>query len=1030
MADNWQNPEVTGQGRLDPHAYFFAYENLDSARSGVRDNSIGFQDLCGTWNFALLDSPARLTAQLLAAYSSGRPLPNEREVPVPHDWHAQGIVPRHYTDEAYLFPVAPPNVPLENPTGLYQRTFHANGTSGQQILRFDGVEAYFEVWLNGRQVGWSKGSRLAAEFDVSDFLVEGENTLLVKVLQFADSSYLERQDMWAGAGIIRPVYLYERPAAGLIDVQVTTSLVDRTAAPQRGATAAGLLNVNVETQGATSVDCRVETLEGTEIGRFSIPVEDGRGRASVEFADVRWWHPEDPNLYRLVLSTPSETSTVVPIVFGFRDIQTRDGLIFLNGSYISMHGVNRHDSDTKTGRVVTVERMVQDLTMMKQANMNAVRTAHYPNDPRFYELCDQLGMMVLAETDLETHGMELVGRENELPESPLWRPSYVDRITRHVGAQFNHPSIIVWSLGNESGWGENFVAMYEACKELDPVRPVLYEEDRDADTVDIVSTMYSRVSQMDDYGRLPNPKPRMLVEYAHAMGNSPGGLADYQEVFDRYPSIQGHFIWEWADHGVHHELGDGTLTYLYGGDFGDRPNDGHFCVDGLVFPDLTPSPGLREYAQVLSPISVESIEKLDDGTVALTLRNRYYVTSGDAVSVDVSFNVDGQTVDSTSLIPHDLPPQTSKRYEVELPTDGRGLVGTVTATVSRDGDQLGIFDQELPVETPEVPAADSRPTVSVQTPDEDEPHDKVVVNSGSMTWVFDAVTGVLRCAKNQVADSRPLELISGGPVATVWRPSIDNHEVPQRDVWLPALLDIAKQYTEAFEVDEDDASASTTFTLASISKDFGWKCSADWKFFNDAGRFELVAQGYGSTPKVLPSAGVELKIPASFNNIQYLGRGPGENYPDANSAATIGRYDTTVSELYTPYPYPQDHGLRTDVRWVAHTDEQGMGILIVSKDPIAWSTWQWDAHTIEDASHLHELPAPQDNLTVRLESEVSGIGSASWGSEVTPSYQVAADSFALDIILAPIHPGTDVAAAARALHSRFFIEETSEVSPK
>lgn len=1028
MTENWQNTALTGGNRLEPHAYFFAYNEQDDARGGERENSIGFQDLSGEWQFSLLDSPARLTETALSDYSRAHEpasLPHSRTVDVPHDWHADGSAPRHYTDEAYLFPVDPPHVPWENPTALYRRTFQfdSSETDASEIIRFDGVEAYFEVWLNGNLVGWSKGSRLAAEFDVTSYLKNGRNTLLVKVQQFADSSYLEAQDMWAGPGVIRPVYLYTRPNPGIEDIRIRTSLTNRKDAPKEGERAAGLLQINVDALGLNAIDYRVEQMDGVEVIVGTLELSSGTGEISIQLEDVLWWHPEDPNLYRLLITPKGRPSPVVPVVFGFRDIDVRNGIIHLNGSYISMHGVNRHDSHTETGRVVSMERMHADLDLMKASNMNAVRTAHYPNDPRFYELCDEKGMMVVAETDLETHGMELVDRPNEIASDPAWKPSFVDRIERHVSAQINHPSIIVWSLGNESGWGPNFEAMYNRSKELDPTRPVLYEEDRDGDVVDIVSTMYSRVSQMDDFGRHAGPKPRILVEYAHSMGNGPGGLADYQEVFDKYPSLQGHFVWEWADHGISHTFDGGKGTYLYGGDYGDRPNDGHFCVDGLVFPDLSPSPGLVEYSQVLSPISVESIEQRQPGKLTLGIRNRFYVTSGESVDLDVTFNVDGNPKNSTRLNLQGLAPQSAEEYTIDLPTDGTGLVGTVDVRVLRGGRQIGIYQSEVPVTSPT--AAPDKAEVAVDEQNSGGLRESLTVTVADNTWVYEPVTGILSGA--YTGDTK---IISNGPVVSVWRPPIDNHADLYSKLWAPSLLDISKQYVQNVTVSErgGEPLVSTQFRFAPASVAFGWNCDSQWTFNeNGAATYRLAAAPYGDAPRVTPSAGVELKIPAEFNRIEYLGRGPEENYPDSANAATVGRYSTTAADLYTPYVFPQDYGLRTEVRWVAHRREDGVGILIVTKDPVAWSTWLWDGATIDAAQHTHELPPPSDDIVVRVEARVSGIGSASWGSEVTPSYQNETEPFEIAFVAVPLKKNEDAGALAQKVHAETFVDTLTEV---
>ena len=1032
MTENWLDPTRTGGNRLSAHATFFAYPSADLARGGVVVDSLGHSSLNGAWSFRLFDSPDRLPKRTRVALSS----PNSEvdlglwdKVNVPHDWQADGYGRRHYTDEGYLFPVNPPIVPRENPTGVYIRTldisetaFRAARANGERIvLRFDGVEAYFEVWLNGKQVGWSKGSRLAAEFDVTDYLRPGENTLAVIVQQFADSSYIEDQDMWSGAGIFRPIALYTQPSTRVDDVVIRTFLRDVEDAPHTHQRADALLEITVRTSEASSVQWIVETLEGEVLQDGTAKVEDGTASINEVIPAVTWWHPELPRLYRLLLSPcapgSTEPTSVVPVTFGFRDIRIQDGLIVLNGRYIALHGVNRHDFDTQTGRVVSLERMRADLELMKASNMNAVRTAHYPNDPRFYALADEIGMLVVAETDLETHGMELVNQPNRIASAPEWTEAFVDRIERHVHAQINHPSVIIWSLGNESGFGPNFKAMYDRCKAIDPVRPVLYEEDRDAEVVDIVSTMYSRVSQMDDFGAHPHPKPRFLVEYAHAMGNGPGGLADYQAVFDRYPQLQGHFVWEWADHGITSTSESGARTYLYGGDFGDQPNNGNFCIDGLVFPDLTPGPGLIEYAQVLCPIKVAG--RQEDERLVLDVRSNLYARVLGETSLLVTFMADGEVLSQERVPLSGIGPQESTCREVTIPPLPAARVHFANAQVLDGGRVIGQY--QFPLVGPELAGAETAIAIGqteLAMPDQADINEVATVRARGTVWDFDAASGLLNSAT-----SAEHALLNSGPVVAMWRPQIDNHEGLADRLWKPALLPLLRQRTKeaAIALERDTAVVTTEFTVAPDTLGFGWDCKSRWAVTPDGvAVFGWQAVPYGGVPQTLPSSGVELRIPAAYSHVEYLGRGPGENYPDSLAAAPVNRYRTTTRDLYTPYLVPQDYGLHLDTHWVAHRDDEGDGVLIVSDEPVGWSTWLWDASTIDSATHLHELPAPGEDAIVRLEARVSGLGSASFGSEVTPSYQVNPEIVSLRIAIAALKAGEDAGDVAKRVYQEKF----------
>ena len=596
MVMKWEDEAALHESRLPPRAYFVGYQDATAACTGQRGLSDEFLSLSGRWRFRFFEHPADVPAGFTGELQADWGL-----LDVPSLWQTRGHGRLHYTDEGYPFPIDPPFTVSANPTGAYQRTFAVteDDLRGQVVLRFDGVESYAEIHVNGTYVGMTKGSRLAAEFDVTSRLVPGENLLAVTVLQFSDASYIEDQDMWWASGIFRDAYLLIRPGARLEDLSVVTTV------PGDGA---AVLGVRVRcTPAVSEVGYRLLDGEGAPVAEGTLERSPGGAGGELELRAPRLWSAEDPYLYTLLLSmhdTDGQVAEVVPQRVGVREVTISGARLLVNGSPVVLHGVNRHDHDDHDGRAVGMSRVERDIVLMKQHNINAVRTAHYPNDPRFYELCDRYGLYVLAETDLESHGFANVGDISRVTDDPAWEAAYVDRIERHVAAQRNHASIVMWSLGNESGFGCNIVAMYRRCKELDPTRPVHYEEDRDADVVDVVSTMYSRVSQMNDFGEHPHPKPRILCEYGHAMGNGPGGLAEYQQVIDRWDTIVGHFVWEWCDHGLLTRDAQGREFHAYGGDFGDLPNNANFCIDGLILPDQTPSPGLAQYKQVLSPVAV------------------------------------------------------------------------------------------------------------------------------------------------------------------------------------------------------------------------------------------------------------------------------------------------------------------------------------------------------------------------------------------------------------------------------------------
>jgi len=622
--NRWENIQLTHENRLPPRAYFFSYDTVSRARTFAREASSHFLSLSGKWNFRFFTNPLLVPENFTSEYMA-----DWGDITVPGMWQMEGHGQLQYTDEGFPFPVDVPWVPSDNPTGAYQRWFTLSESwqEKQTLIKFDGVETYFEVYVNGRYIGFSKGSRLSAEFDISDAVHSGQNLLCVRVMQWADSTYIEDQDMWWTAGIFRDVYLLGKSLTHVRDFTVKTTFDEA----YRDATLFCQLELeNLAARPAcvqldyTLYDGETVLHQGTT---NNLTVSERAETAfSIEVRHPRQWSAESPDLYHLVMTLKDnhgQTLEIIPQRIGFRDIKVKDGLFYVNNRYLKLHGVNRHDNDHLRGRAVRMDRVERDLILMKQHNINSVRTAHYPNDPRFYELCDLYGLFVMAETDVESHGFANVGDLSRITDDPVWEPVYVERIERHILAQKNHPSIIIWSLGNESGYGCNIRAMARAAKALDDTRLLHYEEDRDAEVVDIISTMYTRVPLMNLFGEYPHAKPRIICEYAHAMGNGPGGLTEYQNVFDRHDCIQGHYVWEWCDHGIQKTDASGNIWYAYGGDFGDYPNNYNFCLDGLIYSDQTPGPGLREYKQVIAPV------KLRWQNGELHVDNRLWFTSLD-----------------------------------------------------------------------------------------------------------------------------------------------------------------------------------------------------------------------------------------------------------------------------------------------------------------------------------------------------------------------------------------------------------------
>lgn len=1009
--NRWENIQLTHENRLPPRAYFFSYDTVAQALTFAREASSHFLSLSGQWNFHFFPNPLLVPENFTTQYMA-----DWGQITVPGMWQMEGHGQLQYTDEGFPFPVDVPWVPTDNPTGAYQRwfTLSDNWQGKQTIIKFDGVETYFEVYVNGRYIGFSKGSRLTAEFDISNAVHSGQNLLCVRVMQWADSTYIEDQDMWWTAGIFRDVYLVGKTPTHVRDVTIKTTFDES----YKDATLFCQLELENLAPHASTVslvyalyDGEVELHQGTT---DSLTVSRSTETTfSIEVKQPQQWSSESPCLYHLVLTLKDEngqTLEVIPQRVGFRDIKVRDGLFYVNNHYLKLHGVNRHDNDHLKGRAVGMDRVERDLILMKQHNINSVRTAHYPNDPRFYELCDIYGLFVMAETDVESHGFANVGDLSRITDDPTWEHVYVERIERHIHAQKNHPSIIIWSLGNESGYGCNIRAMARAAKALDDTRLLHYEEDRDAEVVDIISTMYTRVPLMNLFGEYPHAKPRIICEYAHAMGNGPGGLTEYQNVFDRHDCIQGHYVWEWCDHGIQAVDASGNTYYAYGGDFGDYPNNYNFCLDGLIYSDQTPGPGLREYKQVIAPVKL----RWQDGK--LCVENRFWFTNLDDYTLHVEVRAEGETLHSQLLTMTGVAPNSESSISLNLPElDEREAFLTVRISknsrtrYSEAGHGIAVYQFPLKARTNHA-----TPLINTNATPLHLEEDRLscTVTGHNFRASFSKVTGKLSAWQVNGEEN-----ITREPKINFFKPMIDNHKQEYEGLWQPNHLQIMQEHLRGFEVEQrDDAIIITTRTLiAPPVFDFGMRCTYRWRIAADGQiNVELSGERYGEYPHIIPCIGFTLGINGEFDQVSYYGRGPGENYPDSQQASTIDLWHTTVDEMFENYPFPQNNGNRQQVRWATLANRHGSGLLVVPEQPIHFSAWHYTAENIHAAQHCNELRRC-DDITLNLDHQVLGLGSNSWGSEVLDSWRVRFRPFRYGFTLLPLEGG-QTAAQALANH--------------
>jgi len=894
--------------------------------------------LSGTWRF-------RLSPAVAAAPSGieGDDFDDSAwdELPVPSMWQLHGYGKPAYTNVHYPFPVDPPHVPSDNPTGDHRRRFDlpASWPAGPAVLRFDGIDSCARIWLNGVELGVTKGSRLPSEFEVGPLLRPRANVLAVRVHQWSAGSYLEDQDMWWLSGIFRDVTLLARPTDGIDDYWLRADYDHTT----------GLGTV------------RVETVPGALLSIPELGVSDHPAGVPLELP-VEPWSAESPRLYAGSLSTVAEQ---VPVRIGFRTVTIEDGQLKVNGRRLLLRGVNRHEHHPRTGRVVPREVALADVLLMKRHNVNAVRTSHYPPDPAFLELCDEYGLWVIDECDLETHGFGPLNWEGNPSAEPMWADAYLDRMRRTVERDKNRPSVILWSLGNESHTGPNLARMAEWTRHRDPTRPVHYEGDHECSYVDVHSRMYATHAEVEKIGLREDSNERrrelpfLLCEYGHAMGNGPGGLLEYRELFERFPNCQGGFVWEWLDHGL--AAGD---QFAYGGDFGEPIHDGNFVIDGLVFPDRTPSPGLLEFAKIIEPVRIEA------GADGIRVSNHYDVVSTAHLTFTWVLEDEGITVAEGVL---DVPiVQSGQSVLVPLPrlpaTGGESWL-TVSASLKSGtawappGHVVGWG--QLPVSPAPAVARPARRGPVFRTAG------RLLLGVGE----FDPATGLLT-----TLGGYPLQ----GPRLDVWRATTDNDRAESAGPWREAGLHRLQHRVITVDADGDDLVVRTR--VAPPAQAFGLFADYTWTALGDRLqlRVEITPDGLEGT---LPRLGLTMAVPGALGTAEWFGAGPGEAYPDSRQAARIGRFSRSVDGLQTPYVFPQENGNRADVRWLLLTDPEGTGIRVDGGPVFDFTARRWTAASLEAARHTTDLHV-SDLVHLTLDVAQHGLGSASCGPGVLPQYRL------------------------------------------
>ena len=938
-------------------------------------------------------------------------------------WQMHGHGKPAYTNVTFPFPVDPPHVPNENPTGCYRRRFTVPAEwdgGSRRVLRFEGVDSAYHVWVNGKLVGYAQGSRNASEFDVTDALQpgDGEQTLAVRVYQWCDGTYLEDQDQWWLSGIFRSVSLLCRPGAGLADLAVHAVPVDL---PADGA-ACGPAEATVRgASTAAAVRLELETLAGEVLASADATPAPGSGAFEhrLALADVPYWTAETPHLLRLVataLDADGGTHEATALRVGIREVRIDAdcGRLLVNNRKVMFRGVNRHEWNPHRGRAVTVADMEADARVMKAHNINAVRTSHYPPNPRFFAFCDAYGLYCVDEADHETHGLQLTTGWSTLAEDPDWREAFVDRAERMVLRDRSHPSILLWSLGNEAGYGPNTAAMAFRVRELDSTRPLMFEPDRTLESVDTLAPMYADLKQVARVGRgggyawsdytggseIPaehlDGVPFFLCEYAHAMGNGPGGLQDHWDLFEAHENLHGGFVWEWRDHGVAIDADgnvaagpDSTVGYAYGGDFGETIHDGNFVADGLVFSDRSPSPGLLEHMRVVAPVALVPVS--DDGR-RFEVRNKHDHANSGFLRFAWERQDPGGEVSGGELEVPPIPAGSSAEVDVPFGEPlAPGGVLTVRALLREAtpwapaGHEIAFGQHALPPEPPKPSEATAEEATDAQPFAKDGA--AFAAETGIGPARVDAATGAL--------EAGPLRLAPG---LGTWRAPIDNEWNGGGGGRVRALWErtnLRRMRTRTDRVAADAAGLLVTGTTRAAGYDFGFSHKTRLAASKRGLQFTVRGEACGTWPEDLspPRLGLSLTLDPRFSAARWWGPGPGETYPDSHAAGRLGVHERSVEEMETPYLFPQDHGNHWNAAWLEVFDpDRGDGIRFrpvlpeegiarPADDPttaapgrFAFRLHRHSPDRLTDTAHRHEL-RPEDRLFL-----TSTTASAAWAA--------------------------------------------------
>jgi len=1018
---DWENPQVFGINKMEPRTDSVPFQSVAGALNGQREGSPYFKLLNGEWKFNWVGKPADRPVDF---YRTDFADVSWDRISVPSCWEMKGYGIPIYTNVRYPHGTNPPFIPHDyNPVGSYRTMFSlpANWAGRRTIIRFAGVYSAFYVWVNGKKVGYSEDSKGPAEFDISSTVVPGENLLAVEVYRWCDGSYLEDQDMFRFSGIFRDVSLLSMPKIQIRDFSVTpvlsanyTSASLRVKTTVENATSGPIgydLSLDVYDREGRKQNLASMTLDGLSAGSENSPMVLG------PVNNPHLWSNEDPYLYRLILTLKDKEGNIADVrtcSVGLRDVKIEDGVFKVNGVPVKIKGVNRHETHPDMGRAITREVMEEDALIMKRYNINTVRCSHYPNDQYWYELCDKYGIFVIDEANIESHGMGYT-MERSLGNNPVWLQQHLDRTRRMVEIHKNHPSIIMWSLGNEAGPGSNFDATSKLVRELDPSRPIHYE--RYNQVADVDSTMYPTVEYIVGQGKRASNKPFFVCEYGHAMGNAIGNLKEYVDAFESSPRNMGGCIWEFVDHALRKStdfpLGPDMSRkwfYAYGGDFDDQPNDGPFCADGILLPDRQITPKMWEVKKAYQPVAIIPYN-LANGEIRIT--NKHFFTNLRDFDVTYSVSEDGEVISNGRVGDVNIAPGEQSVVRLGLPESqpapGAERFLRISLKLKQEtswaavGHEIASEQLKLPDATP-AEVAEVAGKVAVN-----DSLTTIAVSGSGFSVVFDKQSGTLASYKVDGREVLDANTLRPGPVLNVFRAFTDNDTWFQKQFWESGLGTLRQSPTRIAwkQLNERGVRVEVEMKVRGF-KGTGFDQHVVYTILADGGMaIDNNFVPFGELPP-LPKLGLILTLDNAFDKFTWLGRGPIESYPDRKTAVDVGLYAGRVADQYQEYVRPQENGNKEDVRWGVLANSEGVGIMFQQYNGLSMTVSHFRPEDIDNARHENGEPRkftrliPRNNVTVCLDADQMGLGGASCGPGPMQEYVCSPGPRFFRVVVRPV----------------------------